>query len=300
MTPDLFARAALLLAPLPVAGHLLSRLRSRGPARVLAWSLVVVSVVGAERLTVRSPAPLRMLILIAALFLAMKAVVAVEDAGDGPLPPGRWLLFCLLWPGMQPSAFRVRRPPLPGVAALAGAGAARMAVGVGLAAASRYLPDALAPLLLLPGLSLVLHFGLFDVATAAFRRLGFDVSRPFRSPWRSRSLSEFWGRRWNLAFVEMLTLGVYRPLQRVAGRTTGAVAAFLLSGLFHELAISVPVGAGYGGPSLYFALHGGLVLLERRTGYRSRAATFAALLLPAPILFHPPFLHGVILPVIGR
>jgi hypothetical protein len=30
------------------------------------------------------------------------------------------------------------------------------------------------------------------------------------------------------------------------------LAAFAVSGLLHELAISLPVGAGYGGPTAYF------------------------------------------------
>ena len=56
---------------------------------------------------------------------------------------------------------------------------------------------------------------------------------------------DFWSRRWNLAFSEMTALGVYRPLSGNIGRKAATVAAFLASGLLHELAISLPVLAGY-------------------------------------------------------
>src|SRR2546428_52188 len=68
-----------------------------------------------------------------------------------------------------------------------------------LAVASRLVATAL----LLTGLSLVLHFGLFTIAAGAWRALGVDVGPLFLAPLQSRSLREFWGRRWNLAFSEM-------------------------------------------------------------------------------------------------
>ncbi len=85
--------------------------------------------------------------------------------------------------------------------------------------------------------------------------------------------------------------------------------AFVASGLLHELAISLPVRAGFGLPLLYFVLHGGLTLGEdalgrakRPTesfGWLSRVWVIGWLLLPLPILFHPWFLRGVAWPIIG-
>src|SRR5205814_651706 len=118
--------------------------------------------------------------------------------------------------------------------------------------------------LLLPGTSLVLHFGIFNALAGAWRRAGVDCRPLFKAPLLAASLGEFWGRRWNLAFSEMTALGVYRPLSGLVGRKAATAAAFLCSGLLHELAISVPVLAGFGLPLAYFALHGLLVLLERR------------------------------------
>ena len=85
--------------------------------------------------------------------------------------------------------------------------------------------------------------------------------------------------------------------------------AFLWSGLLHELAISVPVRAGFGLALSYFALHGVLVLVEQRLertrwavsrwGWLAHVWTLGWLVLPLPVLFHPWFLRGVVWPLIG-
>ncbi len=92
----------------------------------------------------------------------------------------------------------------------------------------------------------------------------------------------------------MLAVTVSRPLTPRLGRAASVVAAFLASGVLHELAISVPAGGGYGLPTLYFALHGALVA----TRARGRAMTLLAVILPLPLLFHPPFLHAVVIPLL--
>jgi alginate O-acetyltransferase complex protein AlgI len=107
----------------------------------------------------------------------------------------------------------------------------------------------------------------------------------------------------------MTAAGVYRPISAAAGRRSGIAAAFLASGILHELAISLPVRSGYGLPLLYSAIHGGAMLAERALEARGtpvsgrawigRACTIAWLLLPLPLLFHPPFLHGVVWPLVG-
>jgi alginate O-acetyltransferase complex protein AlgI len=138
---------------------------------------------------------------------------------------------------------------------------------------------------------------------------GVDARPLFKAPLVSKSLTEFWGKRWNLAFVEMTAIGIYRPLYRKVGRPVAIFTAFLFSGLLHEMAISVPVKAGYGLPLLYFSLHGLLVLAEgrlerggfsiQRLGWWSRVWTLGWLALPLPLLFHWPFLRGVVWPLVG-
>jgi alginate O-acetyltransferase complex protein AlgI len=164
-------------------------------------------------------------------------------------------------------------------------------------------------LLLLPGLSLILHFGVFNVLAGAWRLAGVDCRALFRAPFASKSLAEFWARRWNLGFTEMTSLAIFRPLKRTLGDRGAAFVSFLFSGLLHELAISIPVKAGFGLPLLYFALHAFATAIERRlerTGglfagrpWLGWLWTMTWLLLPLPLLFHPPFLRGCFWPIIG-
>jgi alginate O-acetyltransferase complex protein AlgI len=142
----------------------------------------------------------------------------------------------------------------------------------------------------------MLHFGLFTIATAAWRAAGINAEDLFRQPWRSRSLAEFWSRRWNVGFSDMIALMVHRPVAARLGRKAGIVASFLASGVLHELAISVPAQGGYGLPTLYFALHGALVA----AGLRGRVATALALLIPLPLCFHAPFLRAIVIPMLSR
>ncbi|HEX5504511.1 MAG TPA: MBOAT family protein, partial [Thermomicrobiales bacterium] len=203
--------------------------------------------------------------------------------------------------------------PLDGAGALIGLGLRRLVAGIAAVALARLVWAAsgsrpLATIPLLAGLSLALHFGLFAIVAGLWRRAGVRCRALFRAPFLAESLGEFWGRRWNLAFAELTTVAIFRPLAGRVGRRPALLAAFLCSGVLHELAISVPVMAGFGLPTLYFLLHGGLVLAEgelaRRgrpiAGRRGRAWTLAWLLLPLPLLFHPPFLAGVVWPLLGR
>lgn len=276
-------------------------------ARLLAWLLVVSLVVGAATITEAAPATERMLALCAALLLGMKVVVLVEHRRGGGAPLGALatLAFVVGWPGMRPALFArlgAETAALPGAAALVGKGLARVGLGALLLAAGRLVwvetgsRVAAAPFLL-AGLSLLLHFGLMNVVAGAWRAVGVDAAPLFRAPLLATSLSEFWGRRWNLAFSEMIALAVSRPVSARFGRTTGVLAAFAFSAIAHELAISVPARGGYGGPSLYFLLHGGLVVLERRLGWSGRAWTLGWLLVPLPLLFHGPFLEAVVWPL---
>ena len=136
------------------------------------------------------------------------------------------------------------------------AGGSRGAVGLALVALARLAWRGagsrwLATALLLPGLSLIVHFGVFDVLAGAWRRAGVDCTPLFRSPLRSASLGEFWGRRWNLAFSEMTALAVYQPLVLRIGRRPALAASFLGSGLLHELAISAGPGGLRPAPGVF-------------------------------------------------
>jgi alginate O-acetyltransferase complex protein AlgI len=169
------------------------------------------------------------------------------------------------------------------------------------------------------GLILILHFGLFQLLAAGWHKAGIDVEPIMNEPLRSKSVSEFWGRRWNSAFNRLALELIFRPtIRRLRGRSCcyaaegsrgsstlrlnrgtmiATLAAFLVSGLIHELVISLPARAGYGLPTAYFLLQG-IGILAERAFPQIRGHTFTALItaLPAFCLFHPPFVHNVILP----
>ncbi|WP_239618369.1 MBOAT family protein [Cohnella mopanensis] len=166
-----------------------------------------------------------------------------------------------------------------------------------------------ATVLLMAGLSFAGHFGLLKIWAGIWRLAGFDCQPLFRNPAMSRSLNEFWSRRWNLAFSEMTTLGVYRPLSGSIGKNGAAFASFIFSGILHELAISLPVRQSFGMPLLYFVINGTGVVIERtmeRRGFSvagvawlGRIWTFVWLVLPVPLLFNSSFLKSIIWPIIG-
>ncbi|MBO9702144.1 MAG: hypothetical protein J7604_18185 [Sporocytophaga sp.] len=145
-----------------------------------------------------------------------------------------------------------------------------------------------------------------NISAGFWRLKGADTRTLFKEPMRSLSLAEFWGKRWNLAFSEMTAIALYRPLKPRIGEKAATVTAFVFSGLLHEVAISVPVKAGYGFPLLYFFIQGILIIIERKLEYNgmlknkliARCWVFAGLILPFPVLFHVWFLKGIIWPLI--
>lgn len=313
--------AGLLLSLLSGAALMhLARVRP-GLARVLSWGLVLGGFSTYTALSAAEPPGMRMLLIIGIVLLTMKGVVAVETVrSSGRVLPWRaWLIWAGGWPGMAPQVFAAgapspaRTPDIRSARDFLVRGMVRLLIGAVLlagAAASHAWSGSLvlATVLALPGISLILHFGIFNLLCALWRACGFPVYTLFPAPLLSRSLGEFWGRRWNLPFTEMIQRAVYRPLVPVIGRRAAAMCGFGFSGLLHECAISVPVSRGYGLPMLYFVLHGGLVTLERTTGLGdwlqarpvwSRVWTVSWLALPMGILFHPPFLRGIVWPLAG-
>ena len=124
-------------------------------------------------------------------------------------------------------------------------------------------------------------------------------------PLASTSVSEFWGRRWNTAFRDLTHRFLFRPVSTRLGARWALVAGFVFSGVLHDLVISVPAGGGYGGPSLFFALQGVAILVERgRVGRwlglgqsaRGWLFTMGILLMPLYGLFHPPFVREIVVP----
>jgi predicted DCC family thiol-disulfide oxidoreductase YuxK len=157
------------------------------------------------------------------------------------------------------------------------------------------------------GIILCLHFGLFHLLALAWQRAGVNAQPIMCEPLRATSLADFWGRRWNAAFHFLANDFVFRQLLRKFGATGAMILVFLLSGLIHDFIISLPARGGYGLPTAYFLIQGLGIVFERTTfakhlgfghGWRGWLFTAACTIGPAFWLFHPFFVHNVILPML--
>lgn len=255
----------------------------------------------------RLPAWLLMWALAVAIFLACKWLTWRECAPARP-PLGRSLAYLLLWPGMDARPFLDTQkvfcaPALPEwlFAAAKLLGGAALLWGVARGAPGPLLAGWVG----MAGLIFLLHFGAFHLDALFWRAAGIPVEPIMRMPIAARSLGEFWSFRWNRGFNDLAHRHVFQPARRRLGLPGATLATFLVSGLVHELVISVPAGAGYGLPTLYFLLQGAGVLVERsgpgarvglRRGLRGRAFALTVAAAPAYWLFHPPFVGRVIIP----
>ena len=228
------------------------------------------------------------------------------------VPAWRHLAYLVAWPGLDAPAFLridlaqpVKSPSgLEWLFALA-----KFSLGlVTLFGLARLVPAAY-PYLVgwvgMVGIVLLLHFGLFHLLSCLWRMRGVEARPLMNWPLAATSLSDFWGRRWNTAFRDLTHRFLFRPLMARLGPSGAVFAGFVFSGLVHEAVISWPAGGGWGGPTVFFLLQGVGILVERSNGARSlglgegwRGWLFAMLLLllPVPLLFHGPFVVGVIVP----
>jgi len=217
-------------------------------------------------------------------------------------PLGRSFAYLLVWPGMDaPRFFANATVPKPGFRDWM-FGALNIALGAAFIYGSVRAVYPFSALLAgwfgMIGIVLVLHFGIFKCVGLLWRTVGIPATPLMHSPLRSRSVSEFWGRRWNTGFSIPARRYIMEPVARRFGTVAGLLTVFLVSGLGHELVISVPAPAGYGLPTLYFLIQAIALILERKKG-ANRFLTVLCVAAPVFILFHPPFVHRVIVPFLN-
>jgi alginate O-acetyltransferase complex protein AlgI len=229
-------------------------------------------------------------------------------------PLWRHVAYLAGWPGMDAAAFlsptltnAVARPTsAEWIFALA-----KLVCGIGLtvlaaawaAAGGTYFAGCLG----IVGIVFVLHFGAFHLLSCAWRRMNVEAAAIMNWPIAATSVSQFWGRRWNLAFRDLVFRFTFRPLCSRVGARPAMLAVFFASGLVHELVITLPARGGYGGPTAFFMVQAAALLFERSAAGRKlgladgwRGWLFAAMtLLPAaPLLFPRPFIERVMLPML--
>ena len=224
------------------------------------------------------------------------------------------LAYLLAWPGMDAEAF-LNDESVPKKQALFGwcLSAAQVLFGIWLVWGGAGLAHPKHPLLAgwigLVGLAFILHFGFFHLLALGWQWAGFDAQPVMRSPILARSLAEFWGNRWNVAFHQLAHTYAFDPLRRSIGPKKATLMVFFISGLVHELVISLPADSGYGLPTAYFLLQGFGLLVERSAlgrrlglGHGLPGWLFWTVIVGGPAfwLFHPPFIHQVILPFLRQ
>lgn len=223
----------------------------------------------------------------------------------------RTLGYLLAWPGMDTDFLDAKKVPAkPQIMEWAWA-IAKMCFGVVMVwGVTRTLLPAY-PILAgwtgMFGVVFILHFGLFHLLSLAWRRAGICATPVMQNPIAATSLAEFWGKRWNTAFSELAFGFTFRPLRRLTTPAMATLLVFGVSGLIHDLLISLPAGGDYGLPTLYFLLQGLGVIAERshfarhmRLGHGMGGWLFTLLVTVGPLywLFHPPFIKHVILPML--
>ena len=129
---------------------------------------------------------------------------------------------------------------------------------------------------------------------ALLAALGIDAGNFHDAPIFARSVSEFWGKRWNRAVSLWLSDNAFRPIASRAGVAAGVMAAFVASALLHFVPIWVANGFHNAWVmATFFLLHGVIVLVEsklhvsrwpRAFGHVWTLAIFAA---TAPIFVEP-------------
>jgi len=241
------------------------------------------------------------------LFLLKLGALIRNIQNSQPLPSGLgWLLYLFFWPGMRPESFCRGPSAKEAVGDRFVTGFLFFTGGILIQLALFFVWDDLncdlGAYLGLLSFFLLVHLGFSEILFSLVRTSGWPVEPLFQSPLRSSSLREFWGQRWNLAFVDM-NKRLFLPLFPKNGNKSFTVfGIFIFSGLLHEVGISYPAKGGWGGPFFYFVLQGFLTWVEPTIPFlKSRESLkklwiWASLLIPLPFLFPSPFLNSFIIP----
>lgn len=266
--------------------------------RLLGWLLLVACVAAADLALAGHDPIWRMTGICCVLLGAMKGLVYAEWAGPEKLSLTRYLIFALLWFSMDPASFRNRRNGLEWKSDLR-PGALLMLAGT-LGAWLVWAMEWRQILVMFVPMSLGFHFGALRVLKGALRAAGFPVRTLFPNVLETHGIGDFWSRRWNVGYSQMMQRLVGRPVGNRAGGNAAVMAVFVASGVLHELAITLPVRSGFGLPTAYFTFHGILTLLEkRRERPFGKVPALLAVILPLGCLFPPAFQREVIARCLG-
>lgn len=119
----------------------------------------------------------------------------------------------------------------------------------------------------------------------------FGVKAPvcFDEPWKSTTVAEFWGKRWNLAIAGQLRNVFFKPLAEAGQRGMGEVAVFWGSAALHMIPI-VTLGGSTRAvvtTSLFFIMQPVLIAIEKQCKFSSVMWVQFALWSTAPLFALP-------------
>ncbi len=288
----------VIIALAILIGPPMAMMRSHVARRLTGWLLLASFVAATHFMLCEASPVLRMFGICCVLLASMKGLVYAEWARTDKLSLVNYLVFATCWFGMDPASFRKRKTGLSWKGDL-GAGMALTSVGLIISWLVWELGLHWIWTVFIP-MSLAFHFGILRLLKSAMRLAGYPVRTLFPNVLVARGIGDFWSRRWNVGYSQMMQRLVGRPVTKMAGDSAGIMAVFMGSGILHELAITLPVRSGYGLPTLYFTFHGLLVLAESKSG-RPIGRIPSLLLVAAPIflLFPSAFQNEVILEILS-
>ena len=244
-----------------------------------------------------------------ALYAGFKWLSLADFVGRQPIPSWpRLLSYLTLWPGMDADAFfdfqaEVHRPT-GGLWLFA---IAKISLGFVILLGATPIAFAMHPLAggwtAMIGIAFILHFGVIHLLALVWRCAGVNVTPIMRAPILADSVSDFWSRRWNLAFRDLVHRFIFRPITKRINARVGTFSVFVVSGLIHDFVISLTAGGSYGLPTLYFLIQGTAMLVERkhmvlRGGITGRTFTACVVAAPMGLLFPPVFVERVVIPML--
>ncbi len=261
--------------------------------RSIGWS-TLAALVALSSISLDAHDPiLRMIGICSVLLAAMKGIVYAEWCRPHKLPIHHYLVFAIFWFGMDPGTFRRRRNQLTWLPDIGIGIVLTIAGTIGAWFVWKFQWNHI--LLLFIPLSIGFHFGVLRILKGILRGAGYPVRTLFPNVLAATSLGDFWSRKWNIGYSQMMQRTVGRPITRISNPSLGLFSIFVVSGLLHEIAITLPVQSGYGLPTLYFTAHGLLTLLERKWNQPiGKFPTLLLVALPIGILFPEAFQTEVI------
>lgn len=275
------------------AGPLFASVKSTSLRRSCGWFWFILLTTAAHFILIEDGAFTRMVGICCVLLGGMKGLVYAEWVKSEKLPLPRYLIFSFLWFGMDPGTFRFKNPKLKWKSDIA-IGSVLTIIGL----CGAWLVARLAwqnIIIMFIPLSLGFHFGVLRILKGTLRYFGFPVRTLFPNLLETNGIADFWSRRWNIGYSQMMQRIVGRPIEAIAGKSAGVMAVFFISGLLHEVAITLPVMSGFGLPTLYFTLHGFLTLLEKKWNRPlGKIPTLICVILPLSCLFPGKFQTEVI------